>query len=174
MDACGSTPSGLRDRLAILLMWVTGMKPGELLALKPDDLRPAAVRLQGGREVVIPKPHRREVAALSRRWMRHRSQLDGVRSDQRRPLICSLAGGRLDQTYLRRGLPRLAERAKVTRRFHAQGLRQTFATALYMSDVPVEIIRRQLGHSDVAFTTSYLERICPKKVIRAMETFTLG
>jgi len=48
----------------------------------------------------------------------------------RAPIFCTLQGGQIDTSYVRRLLPRLAARAGVDRRMHAHGLRHTHAAEL--------------------------------------------
>jgi len=52
--------------------------------------------------------------------------LPGARS----PVFCTLKGGRLDPSYIRHLLPRLARKAGIERRVHAHGLRHTYAAEL--------------------------------------------
>jgi len=61
-----------------------------------------------------------QTSALLARWLDRRRKLSpGARA----PIFCTLAGGRIDTSYVRRLLPRLAARAGVDRRVHAHGLR---------------------------------------------------
>lgn len=83
------------------------------------------------------------------------------------PVFCTLHGGRIDASYVRRLLPRLARKAGLHRRVHAQGLRHTYAAelALARSQGPIDVIRESLGHSSVAVTDRYLRTIAPRRLI---------
>jgi transcriptional regulator with XRE-family HTH domain len=73
----------------------------------------------------------------------------------RAPIFCTLQGGRLDSSYVRRLLPRLARKAGVDRRVHAHGLRHTYAAELEGDQLQAhrnEVLRglEQLLESDLA------------------------
>ena len=73
-------------------------------------------------------------------------------------------------SYIRTVLPRLARRAGIETRVHAHGLRHTHAAELASEGVPLNIIQRQLGHSNVGTTSRYIDHIRPQQVIEAMHT----
>ena len=84
------------------------------------------------------------------------------------PLFCTRYGSRMQVSYLRTVLPRLAKQAGITKRVHPHGLRHTHAYELMMEGVEMPIIQRQLGHSSLATTDRYLNHIAPKQVIDRM------
>ena len=51
---------------------------------------------------------------------------------------------------------------------HAHGLRHTHAYELAMEGVPTPIIQRQLGHTNLSTTNTYLSHIAPTKVIETI------
>jgi len=67
-----------------------------------------------------------------------------------------LDGGRIDSSYVRRLLPRLAAKAGVDRRVHAHGLRHTYAAELAREGTAINVIRDALGHTSLAVTDRYL------------------
>jgi len=82
----------------------------------------------------------------------------GRDDDSRRRLFCTLAGGPLDQSYVRLLLPRLAARAEIDKRVHAHRLRHTHAAELAEEGYPVNFIQDQLGHASLAVTDR-----CPRR-----------
>ncbi len=84
------------------------------------------------------------------------------------PLFCTLAGGPLDQSYIRHLLPRLARRAGIERRVHAHGLRHAFAVDMVRAGAPLYIVRDALGHASVATTQVYLSRVGAHEAVDAM------
>ena len=74
--------------------------------------------------------------------------------------------------HIRALLPRIASKAGVEKRVHAYGLRHTHAAQLGSEGVPVNIIQHQLGHSNAATTSRYLDHIAPKEVIETMKRRT--
>lgn len=103
--------------------------------------------------------------ALVERWADARLAA-GVSA--RAPLLCTIGGDALDASYVRRLLPRLAQRAGIQKRVHAHGLRHAHAAELAAEGKPVNLIQRQLGHSSLATTSRYLDHIAPQDVIAAM------
>lgn len=83
-------------------------------------------------------------------------------------MFCTLAGGRLDTSYIRQLLPRLARKAGIEKRTHAHGLRHTYAAELAREHSPDNVIRDALGHSSLVVTDRYLRDVAPMHVIDTM------
>ncbi len=161
--ACSATaPSGIRNRALIAVLWRSGLRVGEALALelRDVDLALGTLRVRHGkgdrsRTVGLDE----QTAALLARWIDRRRQLRTLR------------GGRLDASYVRRLLPRLADRAGIEgKRVHAHGLRHTHAAELAREGVAVNVIRDALGHSTLAVTDRYLRDVAPQAVIAAQSS----
>ncbi len=157
MKVCSSrAPTGVRNRALIAVLWRCGLRISEALALelRDLDLQAGTVRVRHGkgdrsRTVGVDQ----QTAALLARWVDRRRQLGpGARA----PVFCTLQGGRVDTSYVRRLLPRLARRAGIDRRVHAHGLRHTHAAELAREGTPINIIRDDLGHTSLAVTDRYL------------------
>ncbi len=86
----------------------------------------------------------------------------------RAPIFCTLQGGRIDSSYVRRLLPRLAQKAGIERRVHAHGLRHTYAAELAREGTAINVIRDALGHTSLAVTDRYLRDVAPTHVIDTM------
>lgn len=160
--------TGIRARALIAILYRGGLRISEALALEPKDLDEKA----GTITVLRGKGKRRRVVgldptafALIERWADHRR---GLGIPARRPLFCTLKGAPLDDSYVRRLLPRLAQRAGIEKRVHAHGLRHSHAAELAAEGKPVNLIQRQLGHSSLATTSRYLDHIAPQDLIGAM------
>jgi integrase/recombinase XerD len=155
------------------------LRASEALSLYPRDIdeREGTVRVRRGkgrkdRIAVIDA----EALAHLRGWMevRKRFGLTG-----RHPLFCSVGDGAkgkgvrrpgrsLDTSYLRRLLPKLAERAGIDKRVHAHGLRHSHATEMVGRGLPLHLIAGQLGHSSTSTTDGYLAKIAPSERVKAM------
>ena len=158
--ACsGRAPTGIRNRAMLALLWRSGLRVGEVLSLRPKDvdLRAATVVVQHGkgdkRRVVGIDPG---TVALIAHWADARAKL-GVSG--RSTLICTLNGARVEQSYVRHLLPRLAERVGIDKRVHAHGLRHAYAVELEREGATVSTIRDLLGHSSASVTDRYLRRL---------------
>jgi len=164
--ACSSrAPTGVRNRALIAVLWRSGLRISEALALelRDVDLDAGTVRVRHGkgdrsRTVGLDE----QTTALVARWLDRRRRLTpGALA----PIFCTLAGGRIDSSYVRRLLPRLAARAGIDRRVHAHGLRHTYAAELAREGAAINVIRDALGHTSLAVTDRYLRDIAPQHVI---------
>ncbi|MBV9802613.1 MAG: tyrosine-type recombinase/integrase [Solirubrobacterales bacterium] len=169
LRACSSrAPTGVRNRALIAVLWRCGLRVAEALALelRDVDLDAATLRVRHGkgdksRTVGLDE----QTSALLARWLDRRRKLGpGARA----PVFCTLQGGRIDASYIRRLLPRLAARAGVDRRVHAHGLRHTYAAELAREGTAINIIRDALGHTSLAVTDRYLRDVAPIHVIDTM------
>lgn len=160
---------GLRHRALITVLYRTGLRLSEALALALKDVDVAA----GSVTVLHGKGDRRRTVGIDpggigvvEAWVERRSVL-GIPAEA--PLFCTLRGAPMNPSTVRALLPRLARDAGITKRVHAHGLRHTHAYELMMEGVPMGIIQRQLGHLSLATTDTYLAHIAPKEVIEAIE-----
>jgi site-specific recombinase XerD len=167
--ACSTrAPTGVRNRALIAVLWRSGLRISEALSLelRDLDLEAGSIRVRHGkgdrsRTVGVDE----QTSALLARWLDRRRQLSpGARS----PVFCTLQGGRIDTSYVRRLLPRLAARAGIERRVHAHGLRHTHAAEMAREGTPINVIRDDLGHTSLAVTDRYLRDVAPETVIRTM------
>jgi len=169
IKACSTrAPTGVRNRALIAVLWRCGLRISEALALelRDVDLEAGTVRVRHGkgdksRTVGIDE----QTAALLARWIDRRRKLGpGARA----PIFCTLQGGRIDSSYVRRLLPRLARKAGINRRVHAHGLRHTYASELAREGTAINVIRDALGHTSLAVTDRYLRDVAPTHVIDTM------
>lgn len=160
-------PTGIRNRSLIVVMYRGGLRVSEALALERKDLDPRS----GSIRILHGKGDNARTVGLDatafdmiERWIDVRSSLRITRG----PLFCTLNGTRLSCSYVRKMLPRMAQRAGIEKRVHAHGLRHTHAAELAAEGVPINVISRQLGHSNVGTTSRYIDHIAPQQVIDAM------
>ena len=90
------------------------------------------------------------------------------------PLLCVIDGptrGRAWAATAARGeLRQLAAQAGVRRRVAPHQLRHAHAVELAREGVAVNIIQRQLGHTDLGTTSTYLQGIDPSEIIDAVRS----
>jgi integrase/recombinase XerD len=169
IKACSNrAPTGIRNRALIAVLWRSGLRISEALALelRDIDLETGTIRIRHGkgdksRTVGIDA----QTAALLARWLDRRR---GLEPGARAPVFCTLRGGRIDTSYVRHLLPRLAGKADIDRRVHAHGLRHTYAAELARERTPINVIRDALGHTSLAVTDRYLRDVAPMHVIETM------
>ncbi len=170
LKACSRrAPTGIRDRAIISVLWRTGLRVGELVALLPKDLNldVGAMRvLRGKGDKARTVGLDATASALIERWVEVRSKLPGVQRSS--PLFCTLQGMQLATVCIRQMLKRRALKANIDRRVHPHALRHTHAAELAREGLPVNLIAAQLGHSNVATTSVYLNHVAAADVIAAM------
>ncbi len=166
---CSTTTNyGIRNRAVIVLLYRTGLRLSEALALRPKD-----VNLEVGSVTVLHgKGDRMRTVGIDpganphiEAWTERRRIL---RLPGDAPLICTLRGEPLGGSSLRKTLRSLALRSGIEKRVHPHGFRHTHAYELMMEGVPMPIIQQQLGHVSLATTDRYLSHIAPKQVIETM------
>ncbi len=166
---CSTTSSsGIRHRALIVLLYRTGLRISEALALRPKDLN-----LEVGAVTVLHgKGDRLRTVGIDpgayphiEAWLERRKTLNPPAGA---PLFCTLKGGPMYSSTVRETLSRLAGRAGIEKRVHPHGFRHTHAYELMMEGIPIPIIQRQLGHASLATTDTYLSHIAPKLVIETM------
>jgi len=171
LDACDDRqPTGVRNRALIAILYRGGLRINEALDLFPKDIdhEEGSIRIlngEGGRARTVGVDP--AAGAFVERWQDVRSEL-GMNGT--RPLLCTLAGGRMGDAYIRVLLPRLGRKAGIEKRVHAHGFRHTHAAQLRTEGVDIGIISKQLGHRSIATTARYLDHIAPQQVIEAMRT----
>jgi integrase len=109
-------PTVVRNRALIAVFWRCGLRIGEALALAVKDFDPDSGTLvvqrgKGGKRRVVGVDS--GTVALVSRWLEmRRTRVIPIAG----PLFCTLAGGKMDQSYIRHLLPRLGRKAGVCRR----------------------------------------------------------
>jgi site-specific recombinase XerD len=90
------------------------------------------------------------------------------------PLFCIIDGGTRGRPWsgaaVRTEFRRVAARAGVRRRFAPHQLRHAHALELAREGVPLNIIQRQLGDTNLGATSIYLQGIDPEETITAVRT----
>jgi site-specific recombinase XerD len=151
--------TGSRNRTLITVLWRTGLRISEALALREKDIdlvegRLVVQRGKGGKRRVVGLDQ--GTIDVLQQWLTRRTE---IAPPAGAPLFCTRRGGPIDASYIRQLLPRLARAADVQKRVHAHGLRHMFATELQTEGAPLSMIRDLLGHSSLATTDTYLRRL---------------
>ncbi len=168
LTACGDDRVGLRNRAIIMLGYRCGLRCNEALAVHRSDVAPDHVYVREGkggksRRIGLPDDARQAVDVA----------LGLLRCNTQRNTPCNTwafptsTGQRVQTSYIRNLMPKLARRAGLDKRLHFHGLRHTFAWELASEGVPMNIIQRALGHSSLNTTAIYLDHLAPHDVIDA-------
>jgi site-specific recombinase XerD len=166
MRAAGDDAHGRRLRGLIVILWRAGLRIQEALALTEADLdaRRGSVlvrRGKGGR--------RREVGMDAWGWEELQPWLETRLALPVGPLFCVIngptRGGHWSCAAARADVRRTAAAAGVRRRFAPHQLRHAHAVELAREGVPLVVIQRQLGHSNLGITSVYLQGIDNAEII---------
>ncbi|HMN41869.1 MAG TPA: site-specific integrase [Phycisphaerales bacterium] len=166
--AAGDSYTQVRTRALIAVLYRSGLRIAEALALYPKDVDPErssirVLRGKGGKSRTVGIDA--GGLAMLTPWLERRARMgfNGVH-----PLFCSAWGQPLTTGYIRRMLPALARRAGIAKRVHAHGLRHTHAAELREEGVDIGVISKQLGHTDISTTARYLDHIAPWAVVETV------
>jgi len=153
-----TTPRGLRDRALIELMYATGMRVSELIALRPADVNLEASYLtctgKGDKERIVPIGD--EAARWVREYIRNaRPQLIGKRRSPRLFVNARGGGPGLTRVGFWKILKGYAKQAGLSWTLSPHMLRHSFATHLLERGADLRAIQMMLGHSDLSTTQIY-------------------
>jgi integrase/recombinase XerD len=150
----GSSAACQTTYLAILIMLATGVRVGELTAVRIGDISLAEgaikIRGKGGRErtVYVCNP---QVAGLLERAIRARGGPWATES----ALLVNARGRPLTAQAMRLRLRRISEQAKLGRRVTPHMFRHTAATLLIEEGTNLRFVQRLLGHQSISTTEIY-------------------
>ena len=160
---------GFRLRAMIVVLWRAGLRIHEALALTEHDLDPrrGSVLVRSGKG-----GRRREVGMDEWGWEQVRPWLSARAELPPGPLFCVIDGPTRGRPWssasVRREFRQVAARAGVRRRFAPHQLRHAHALELAREGVPLNIIQRQLGHTNLGTTSIYLQGIDPEEILTAV------
>jgi site-specific recombinase XerD len=149
---------GWRVRAVIVVLWRAGLRIQEALALAEHDLdhRRGSLLVRNGKG-----GRRREVGMDEWGWDQLRPWLAARVELPVGPLFCIIDGPTRGWPWsgaaVRTEFRRLASRAGIRRRFAPHQLRHAHALELAREGVPLNIIQRQLGHTNLGTTSIYLQ-----------------
>jgi len=151
-----ATPTGLRDRAMLELLYATGMRVSELLGVRWEDFEPnlGIIRClgKGNKERLIPvgKSAIRAVEAYTRQ---------GRGSFAKQPdvpfLFLNRRGGVLSRVGFWKILAAYGRRAGIRAPLAPHMVRHSFATHLLERGADLRSIQTMLGHSDISTTQIY-------------------
>ncbi|HTS02525.1 MAG TPA: tyrosine recombinase XerC [Thermoanaerobaculia bacterium] len=149
-------PLGARDRALLELLYATGLRVSEIVALRLDDVDLAARQVRtlgkGRKERIVP--FGRAAGDAVKAWLRERELRRPAPKDAAFVFLNAHAG-RLTDRSVRRILDRALLAAGVTRRASPHALRHSFATHLLAAGADLRSIQELLGHASLSTTQKY-------------------
>ncbi len=151
-----ATPTGLRDRAMLELMYASGLRVTELVTLKTVHvgLAEGALRVtgKGAKERLVPFGE--EARAWLVRWLGEgrAAVLGGQRSDA---LFVTARGEGMTRQGFWKLVKAHARRAGIAAPLSPHTLRHAFATHLLNHGADLRAVQLLLGHADISTTTIY-------------------
>src|SRR5438132_134949 len=148
--------SGARDKAMLELLYASGLRVSELVALPVSAIDPhtgvVRVRGKGGKERIVPVGERAR-DALAAYLCGPRQKLLGTR--QSSDLFVTPRGGHMTRQGFWKLLGRYARSAGIQQRVYPHTLRHSFATHLLERGADLRAVQAMLGHADIATTQIY-------------------
>lgn len=156
-----SSQGGLRDKAILEVLFSTGLRVSELVALNRDQID--FKRREFG---VIGKGRRPRVVFLSERAAMWLERYMNSREDNWRPIFIRFSGKkpdllmdgeemRLTSRSVQRLVDHYARKARLTVKLSPHGIRHSFATDLLINGAGLRDVQEMLGHKNIATTQIY-------------------
>ncbi len=146
----------LRDRAMFELLYSSGLRVGELVALNVDDGRldlaqgEVTVTGKGSKTRSVPVGARAREAL--KKWLACRASLA---AKGERALFVGARGRRISAAVVAARLKRWARVAGTSERVHPHMLRHSFATHVLQSSQDLRAVQEMLGHASISTTQVY-------------------
>ncbi len=147
-------PLAIRDRAIMELLYSSGLRLAELVALNREDvdLHDATVRVTGKGDKTRVVPVGRYAREAITQWLR---VCETFRKDGETALFLNQRGVRLTGRTVEYRLQHWAKRQGVGVPVHPHMLRHSFASHLLESSGDLRAVQELLGHADIATTQIY-------------------
>jgi len=161
-----TTPTGIRDRAIMELIYAAGLRVSEITSLKLQsaDLDDRILRVTGKgnkeRVVVIGHPATEALRTYlreSRPKLEKPSHLkpEDLRPQKERALFLNYKGSHLSPRWVQKLVLKYAAAAGLDKMVHPHLLRHTFATHLLDGGADLRVVQELLGHANLATTQIY-------------------
>lgn len=154
LELPGDDPLTVRDRAMLELLYSSGLRLAELVALDIGDVDDADATVtvigKGAKTRIVPVG-RQALAAIAE-WRRVRARVADL---EEQALFVSRRGNRLAARSVQERVVYWARRQGMDRNVHAHLFRHSFASHLLESSGDLRAVQELLGHADVSTTQIY-------------------
>jgi integrase/recombinase XerC len=149
-------PASLRDRAMFELLYSSGLRLAEIVALDADDgrldLKQGEVTVTGKGAKTRTVPVGRRAREALRAWLRARALLA---APGERALFVGARGRRIAPSQVQSRLRAWARRQKLGAPVHPHMLRHSFASHVLQSSQDLRAVQEMLGHASISTTQVY-------------------
>lgn len=152
-----SLPAGLRDKAMLELLYATGIRVSELVALNIDDIDTSLrfVKLRGTKERIVP------MGKITAQWLdkyivEARPSLISPKDDS--VLFPNTRGGRITRQGFWKIIKKYGAEAGIDGDLGPHTLRHSFAVHLLDRGADVRAVQEMLGHADAVTMQMYLAK----------------
>lgn len=138
--------AGDRNRALLDLLFHSGLRIGEALALRRGDIDGRRLHVRNG------KGGKARLVVLTQTYGHWDRWLEGSGE----VIFATREGEEMSQDYVRGMLSRLKKKAGFTGRVHAHAMRHGHATAVFEAVGDLAVVSKQLGHGRLSTTDVYL------------------
>ncbi|MDO4326419.1 MAG: site-specific tyrosine recombinase XerD [bacterium] len=152
----GSTPKEIRDKAMLELMYATGLKVSEIIALRVEDVNMAVGFLtchEGKKERMVPFG-RNAKNSLARYLDGTRNAM--IRGEQTDVLFVNCNGRPMSRQGFWKILKYYGRTAQLSMEITPHTLRHCFAAHLLENGADIHVVQAMLGHAGVASTQMYM------------------
>ena len=157
LASLSGTPEGQRDANILELLYATGLRVSELVALdvRDIDFQAGYIRCwgKGGKERMVYM-YPKAVTQLKHYIVKNRPGLLSGKNDQP-ALFINHRGDRLTRQWIWAILKNYGEKAGIDERITPHTLRHSFATHLLQNGASLRHVQELLGHSSISTTQVY-------------------
>ncbi|MDR2360232.1 MAG: tyrosine recombinase [Oscillospiraceae bacterium] len=159
----GSDYKGIRDKAMMELLYATGIRVSELIALDVDDFSPEMKTLtcagkSGARRIPI---YDGAASALQDYISKSRAYL--TNGSDEKALFVNISGKRMSRQGFWKIVKHYQEKAGITKEITPHTLRHSFATHLLANGADLRSLKEMLGHADISSTHVY-KRLIDKRI----------
>ncbi len=148
-----NTPLGIRNHLILELLYSTGIRVGELVQIKLNDISKGRIKIlgKGNKErYVLYGIYLEKI--LNKYIEKARPKLLKNQTDY---LLLNKNGGALTDRGVRLVLDSIMKQSSVERKISPHVLRHTFATHMLDNGADIKVVQELLGHESIATTQIY-------------------
>ncbi len=152
-------PKGIRDKAMMEVLYATGMRVSELIALNATDVNLSARFIRcntAGHERIIPI-YQAAAQALSNYINRARLQL--LRNPAETSLFVNVSGERMSRQGFWKIIKHYQGKAQIEKDTTPHTLRHSFAMHLLENGADLRSLQEMLGHADISSTQMYANMI---------------